>query len=190
MTSVARLRLEDRPREQSDDKVDAWAHAHLAFLWRLSRRLGLYPADADDAVQQVFVIALQKADTIEPGKERSFLYGTTLRVVANARRARARRHELDAESLQLQASLDASPEAELERTRARELLDVLLERLPDELRRVLVLADIEGVTIPEIAELEQLPLGTATSRLRRARELFREQLQRAQARPRRDGSTP
>ena len=62
------------------------------------------------------------------------------------------------------------------------MLDELLERLPDELRRVLVLAEIEQLEVPEIAALEQIPVGPAASRLRRAREVFREHLSRAQAR--------
>ena len=62
------------------------------------------------------------------------------------------------------------------------MLDELLEQLPDELRRVLVLAEIEECTVPEIAELEGIAVGTAASRLRRARGLFREIAARVQHR--------
>ena len=60
----------------------------------------------------------------------------------------------------------------LERQRARALVDDLLDQLSDDLRRVLVLAEIEQLSAPQIAELEGIPLGTVASRLRRARSRF------------------
>jgi RNA polymerase sigma-70 factor (ECF subfamily) len=56
--------------------------------------------------------------------------------------------------------------------RARKLLDELLAAMPPPLRRVLVLAELEQCSVPEIAEYEGIPLGTAASRLRLARERF------------------
>ena len=75
-------------------------HEHLDFVWRLLRRLGLSPSDADDATQQVFLVAARKLDDLPAGKERMFLYGTARRVAANARRARRRRNEVGAELLE------------------------------------------------------------------------------------------
>jgi RNA polymerase sigma-70 factor (ECF subfamily) len=74
------------------------------------------------------------------------------------------------------------PEDWVELRKAWTLLDELLERLPDELRRVLVLADIEEVAVAEIAALEGIPAGTAASRLRRAREEFQQLLARTEHR--------
>jgi RNA polymerase sigma-70 factor (ECF subfamily) len=62
------------------------------------------------------------------------------------------------------------------------LLDALLAKLPDKLRRALVLAEIEGLEVAEIAELERIPVGTAASRLRRARERFRSALAKEHSR--------
>jgi RNA polymerase sigma-70 factor (ECF subfamily) len=62
------------------------------------------------------------------------------------------------------------------------LLDELLGELPAELRRVLVLAEIEQLTAKQIGELEGVPPGTAASRLRRARAAFYALLEREQAR--------
>jgi len=129
----------------------------------------------------VFMIATQKLDAIAPGSERSFLYGTAVRVAANARRAVSRRSEEPiAEVEHIAAGLH--PEQRRTLDEAWALLDDLLERLPDELRRVLVLAEIEQLEVTEIAALEDVPVGTAASRLRRARENFRDQLKRASAR--------
>lgn len=60
----------------------------------------------------------------------------------------------------------------IERRQARALLDLALSRLPLELRTVFVLFELEGLPVRDIAELEEIPLGTASSRLRRAREEF------------------
>jgi RNA polymerase sigma-70 factor (ECF subfamily) len=69
----------------------------------------------------------------------------------------------------------------LDQKRARELLDELFDALDDDLREVLVLQEGEGVSLSEIAELLEIPLGTAASRLRRAREEFRRLLARRMA---------
>jgi RNA polymerase sigma-70 factor (ECF subfamily) len=156
--------------------------AEIDFVWRQLRRLGLSRADADDATQQVFLVASRRRDELVAGKERSFLYGTAVRVAANARRALSRRREV-AEERGSEPPLDAAvpsemlPDAMLERRRARALLDALLGQLPAELSRVLVLAEVEQLTTAAIAELEGIPAGTAASRLRRARAAFRELLE-------------
>lgn len=182
VTRALRLFLDGVVRARTDAADEARLVAavdqHFDFIWRLLRRLGLRPADADDAAQQVFMIATQKLHAIAPGSERSFLYGAALRVAANARRATGRKREDGPELLDQHPSLNLHPEQRRILDQAWALLDELLERLPDELRRVLVLAEIEQLEVAEIAALERLPIGTAASRLRRARDAFREQLKR------------
>ncbi len=152
--------------------------AHLDFIWRLLRRLGLSPADADDAVQHVFMLAEGKRSQIASGKERTFLYGMALRVAANARRLAGRRREVSDAVLAPVAAEGLLPDQLLEIERARSFLDELVAELPEELGRILLLSEMEGYTVAAIAELEGIPAGTAASRLRRARTLFRELLAR------------
>jgi len=156
--------------------------AHFDFIWRIVRRFGLTPADADDVAQQVFMTATQKIAEITPGNERTYLYGVALRVTANLKRKAHRRRE-DAES-ELADFQDAAPAPDeaTELNRSRELLDELLEALPAELRRVFVLASVEQFELAEIAELEGIPRSTATSRLRRAHEQFAERLRQVRER--------
>lgn len=163
-------------RTKADVRLQSLVDAHSEFVWRLLRRMGLAAADADDATQQVFMIAARKFDSIEPDKERTFLYGTARRVLSNVRRGQRRRRETDDAAFETLVEERPLPDALVERSRAVERLDRLLSRLPDPLRRVLVLAEIERSTAVEIAALEQIPLGTAASRLRRARAAFRELL--------------
>ncbi|HEY6725989.1 MAG TPA: sigma-70 family RNA polymerase sigma factor [Polyangiaceae bacterium] len=155
-----------------EDLVDA----HLHFIWRVLRRLGLSAADADDATQQVFIVAAEKGSDVDREAERAFLYAIAVRIAANARRLRSRRREVSSELVEAEPLSREDPERRLEVSRATELLDELLARLPPEQARVLVLAEIEQMTVPAIAELEAIPTGTAASRLRLARQAFRESL--------------
>jgi RNA polymerase sigma-70 factor (ECF subfamily) len=167
----------DEPPSTPAD-FDDLVHRHLDFVWRALRRLGLCPSDADDASQQVFMIAARQLGEVPPGKERAFLYGTARRIAANARRARRRRREAPGELADELEAWGALPDERVELERTAALLDDLLEHLPEELRRVLVLAEVEEASVPTIAELEGIPVGTAASRLRRARAAFEKLLER------------
>lgn len=148
---------------------------HFDFIWRLLRRSGLSEPRADDAAQEVFLVASQRLADIAVGSERSFLFGTALRVASTVRRSAEFRREhpgLEADVGDTAAGSRVSTEDLVDQHRARAALDAILEELPEDLRTVFVLFEIEGASTPEIAELLGLPLGTATSRLRRAREEF------------------
>lgn len=147
--------------------------ANYASVWRLLRRLGVHPAQLDDAAQEVFWVAARRLHDIQPGREHAFLYGVSLRVASNAvRRQNAAPPWVEIESTSRIPDHAPSPEEQLEQRRARELLDWVLDRMPLELRTVFVLFELEGLEVRDIAELEEIPVGTASSRLRRAREEF------------------
>lgn len=155
---------------------------HYGFVWRVLRGFGLASAEAEDAAQQVFMIAAGKHSEISTDRERSFLYGVTLRVANNARRGLRRRREVTEDELDDAASLLVDPEQSTTLGQARALLLELLEQLPDKLRRALILAELEQLEVANIAELEGIPLGTAASRLRLARQRFRALLEQSQHR--------
>lgn len=140
-------------------------------IWRLLRRLGLPAQQVDDAVQQVFLIAAERLPDIREHSERSFAFGTALRVAQSLRRLKAREPEALEDGLHASPALD--PEQLTEQQQLRDQLDAILLAMPLELRSVFVLYELEGMTSPEIAELAGLALGTVASRLRRAREQFR-----------------
>jgi RNA polymerase sigma-70 factor, ECF subfamily len=146
---------------------------HYAFVWRLLRRLGVPPAQLDDAAQEVFWVTARRLTDLRPGREKPFLYGVALRIASSdARRRRSAPAGADAEELKNLADPKPSPEECLAERQFRAVLDLALDRLPRELRTVFVLAELEGLEVQEIARLEGLPVGTASSRLRRAREEF------------------
>jgi RNA polymerase sigma-70 factor, ECF subfamily len=167
------LHAENHPLRQA--KLARLLDANFRSVWRALRRLGVPESSADDAAQEVFIIASRKLDDIEPGSERRFLHGVALRVAANARRAQKVRPE-SAESPTIESSIapQLNPEALLDRKQARELLDRVLDAMTHDLRTAFVLFELEGYSGPEVAAMLEIPLGTATSRLRRARESFQE----------------
>jgi RNA polymerase sigma-70 factor, ECF subfamily len=147
---------------------------HHTLVWRCLRRLGVSESDADDASQQVFLVAHRRLADIETASERAFLLQTALRVAADFRRSLKRRREEAGHDLPALPDTTANPEELLDRTRARALLDRALDAMPGDLRTVLVLFEIEELTMAEIANVIEIPAGTVASRLRRAREIFRE----------------
>jgi RNA polymerase sigma-70 factor (ECF subfamily) len=155
---------------------------HHDFIWRNLRRLGVPQTDVDDAAQEVFLVLAKKLSSVSPGRERAFLLGTALRVASNFRRKK--RPLLPEHSLTDEAP-DAgfSPEELRELLLARQRLDEILDGLPEEQRTVFVLCELEQLTVQAAAELLDVPVGTATSRLRAARQLFNAAIERLQARP-------
>jgi RNA polymerase sigma-70 factor (ECF subfamily) len=142
-------------------------------MWRLLRRLGVRSDQLDDATQEVFWVAARRLSDIEPGRERSFLYGVVLRVAASElRRQKAAMPLADLEQIPLLVDQRPSPEEQILERQAREILDDVLNRLPIDLRTAFVLHELEGLEVRQIAEIEEIPVGTASSRLRRAREEF------------------
>jgi RNA polymerase sigma-70 factor (ECF subfamily) len=155
--------------------------AHFSFVWRYLGGLGVPPAAIDDAAQQVFLVAAAKLVSIEPGLERSFLVGTAHGVAANARRANDRRREVQGDiALASHADHGPDPEQSAESREAAGILDVFLGSLPEELRSVFMMFELEGMTMASIAEALNIPPGTVASRLRRAREDFHEMAKRVQ----------
>jgi RNA polymerase sigma-70 factor (ECF subfamily) len=162
-----------RTAADRDARLRAMVDAHFEFIWRSLRGLGVPAANVDDAAQQVFWIAAQKLDRITVGSERAFLFSTARGVAANARRARARsREQADDGTLELMSDASLDPEQAAQKSQAKQLLERILSEMNDDLRTVFVLFELEGLTSVEIAELLSIPIGTAASRLRRAREEF------------------
>ena len=151
-----------------EDRLKRMFEDNFRLIWRLVRRLGLPETAADDATQQVFLIAAERLDDIVLGSERAFAFGTALRVARTAQRKAGR--EALTDTSDLERSPLPSPDDLADQKRARDMLDSVLERMPEDLRTTFILFELEGLKTREIADVAGIPLGT--SRLRRARELF------------------
>ena len=166
------------PDAEPDRRVAAMVANHHGQVWRSLRRLGLSECDADDASQQVFLVAHRRLADIAPETEQAFLLQTALRVAAEFRRSLKRRREDDHEDLPVLVDTAASPEELADRRKARTVLDRALEAMPMGLRQAFVLFDLEELTTAEVANILHIPKGTVASRLRRARDVFRETVSR------------
>ena len=173
-------------------RVEAFVRQHYAFAWRVLRRYGLAAADADDAAQKVFLIAVDRLAEIQEGSERAFLFRTARHVASKAHRSVQRRRDAPGQGGDTADTAGnlPGPDDLLDRRRARELLDRILEELPEDFRAVLVLFEIEGMPAPEIAEALSIPVGTVASRLRRARAEVERRAARYLTRPRGKGNLP
>ena len=150
------------------------------FIWRLLRRLGVPDHAVEDSVQDVFWIYARKQQSVKPGSERSYLFGIALRKAAQVKTAQARNREdlLCGDDWPSAGQSGAVQEAHLE---ARQLLDLVLDGMKEDVRAVFVLFRLEGLEIAEIATLLSIPKGTVSSRLRRGREQFQASAARLRA---------
>ncbi len=156
---------------------------HYARVWRTLRQIGVDEACADDAAQEVFIVLSRKLADIREGSERSFLLSTAVRVAANHRRTGRVRHEVvDEQAVEKERDPEPNVEQLLDQKRMRRALDQLVDGWPDEIRTAFVLFELEGLSVPEIAEMTDTKQGTVASRLRRARELFQAGVKRLRAR--------
>jgi RNA polymerase sigma-70 factor, ECF subfamily len=155
----------------SKQRLAAAVASHHQLVWRALRRFGVPERDVDDAAQQVFLAFSNHLAEVEVGKEAAYLAAVGVRVAANARRKLERSPEVLSDELESAAAAH-TPEGLLTQKQLREELDRGLAALPLEQRAVFVLFELEGFSLPEIGEALQIPLGTATSRLRRARVHF------------------
>lgn len=159
---------------------------HVRFVWRALVRLGVGPNDLPDAVQEVFVVVHVKLGEFEGrSKITTWLFGICTRVASDRRqRAHVRREIPSLDLPQVAAESTDAPGDATERARARELLAAIVDWMPEEQRVVFVLFELEGLSGESIAELLDVPVGTVRSRLRLAREVFRQAVARLQARGR------
>jgi len=161
------------PRDgAAESRLSEVVARYFELVWRSLRRFGVPEGAADDAAQHVLLTFASRMTEIDASRERAFLVSVAVRVAANERRRLERAREVPLDDHAPGLAADATPEALLEDKRRRLVLDEALSTLPLDQRAVFVLFELEGFTLPEIAESLGIALGTATSRLRRARDRF------------------
>jgi RNA polymerase sigma-70 factor (ECF subfamily) len=164
---------------EAETALDAIYREHFEFVWSVLRRLGVDEADVDDASQDVFVIAHRRLSQFEGrAAVRTWLYSIAMRVAANRRRKHVRR---DALLAKLPRAVPDDLEELAARGQARAILERLLDRLDESKRVVFVLAELEELTVPAIADLIGENPRTIYSRLRAARAAVASDLDRLHA---------
>jgi RNA polymerase sigma-70 factor (ECF subfamily) len=161
-------------------RLRALVARHIDFVARVLRNAGTPQSEVDDDVQRTFITAARRLDDVRPGAEKSFLLRIALHTAAHARRTLARRREVPEEEAPEVVDVSFNPEQLTEQKRARQMLDGVLEQMDVDLRTVFVLFEFEDMSMAEISEILAIPRGTVASRLRRAREDFRERVRMLQ----------
>jgi RNA polymerase sigma-70 factor (ECF subfamily) len=133
-----------------------------------------HPQDAEDLVQDAFIRALERIDSLAPSSPFGpWFYRLLVNAALNRRKYLARRRMDD---LPVGVKSSDSPAVDSERAELRGRLSEALAALPSELETVVVLHDVEGFKHREIAEVLDIPEGTCRSHLSRARQILRELL--------------
>lgn len=153
---------------------DALYAAEFAWVHRTLRRLGGRERDLEDLAHDVFVGAFRALPKFEVGRPiRPWLFGIAFRVVSDyRRRARFSRETLVEDDEPLHVVDAPTPESEASRAQDRVLVMAGLDALPLDQRAVFVAHEIDGTSIPELAETLGLSINTLYSRLRLARAKF------------------
>jgi len=150
--------------------------AHIDYVWRVLRHLGVAPRDLEDVAQEVFVVVHRRLPEWEPrGDIRSWLYAIAANGAKDHRRRawNRRRVQLDGEAEPPGSEAAEDLDERLDARRALERVHAALTGLPEEQRMVFVLYELEGLSMEEITQGMQCPLKTTYSRLRLAREAVR-----------------
>jgi len=161
-------------RTARDRVLAHWAPTVLAWCMRL----GGPRVDPHDAAQAVMIVVLTKGHTCrDADKFPAWVYGVTRKVLGRHRTV-AWVRKWTGGVLPDRADKGHSPDvrAQVSQT-GRRVLDVL-ERLTTAQRELLILHDLEGRSATEVGKLLGIPSGTVKSRVRRARELFRNEAHR------------
>ena len=162
---------------------------YMPALYSAALRMTRNPADAEDLVQETYLRAYRGFGGFEDGTNlRAWLYRILTNTYINSYRAKQRRpdeRQLDeVEDLYLYRRLGALEEAMAARSAEDELMDFFtddevkaaLEALPEQFRLAVYLADVEGFSYKEIAEILDIPIGTVMSRLHRGRKAMQKEL--------------
>lgn len=157
---------------------------HFKAVWRFLARLGVRPAELEDLAHEVFLTAFRRADVFEAGRPMlPWLLGIAFRLARDLReRAASTREVLDEAPGAEIAISGPTAETAVARRQAKQWLDEVLESMDLEKRAVFVLYEFDGVPVPEIARTMQIPVATAHSRLRLARQQFDAGVKRLRAR--------
>ncbi len=161
--------------ERSELDLGALFDEHAPWLLRVLQRLTGRRDLAEDLVQEVFIIAWKRRDTLRDQHGiRTWLYRTAVNVARRRRRSESRYGDALLRFKRAWVrSPDVDAEQRLERRQQGRIIHAILERMSPKQREVFVLYELEGLEGAEIATILDIPINTVWSRLRLARRAFR-----------------
>jgi RNA polymerase sigma-70 factor (ECF subfamily) len=154
------------------DPFRAVFDGHFDYVWCSLRRCGVREADLEDLAHEVFLrVHRQLGDYDATRPLRPWIFGFVFRVASDHRRLARHRREVPGEAPDL-VDPEPAPDERLMAQDRRALVAAALDALDLEHRAIFVASEIEGHAVREVADALEIPLGTAFSRLRVAREKF------------------
>lgn len=155
---------------------------HAGYVWNSLRRLGVSHADLEDVTHEVFLEVQRHLGDYDASRPmRPWLFGFAFRLASAHRRRAHRRYEVVGEPVVAVAAGPQPDEALMASEQRRLVLDAL-ESVPMDRRAVFILYEIDDVDMETVARSLGVPLNTAYSRLRVARDEFRLAVKRLRAR--------
>jgi RNA polymerase sigma-70 factor, ECF subfamily len=176
---VSREARAERPHQISEtyDFAEFYAE-HFGFVWRCLQGLGLPARLLDDAAQEVFIAVHGGLATFRGESAlRTWLYGIVRNVAYKQRRTLYRKDRAEPLTEEPIAS-GPNPHEQAQDAQAAAFLRRFAETLDTKKRDVFVLALLEELSIPEVAQIVGVPTNTAYTRLRAVRGELRQALQR------------
>ena len=153
--------------ERSD--LEAFYEAELSYVWNTLRRLGVPNGDLEDVAHDVFQVALERLPSFDEARPlRPWIFGIALRIAARFRRRPGHTREVATASPEA-VDEDRRPDEAASAMQEQALVAAALQALDLDRRAVVILHDLDGQTMPEIASALGLRLNTAYSRLRLGR---------------------
>ena len=155
------------PRNDADEDCLRAFQEELDYVHRTVKRLGAVPSDVEDLMQEVFLAlrgSWHRCDKSRP--LRPFLFAIAFRIVAAHRRKRTREVPFGVMEL---ADAHVDLDADLRSTQARRLILAALDRVPLPRRAVLIMHELDGLPVADVAIALKIPRFTVYGRLRKAR---------------------
>jgi RNA polymerase sigma-70 factor (ECF subfamily) len=166
------------PEAAQRREFEALYAEQFGFVWRCLRGLGVHEAMLDDAAQEVFLVVHRRLSEFRgESSVRTWLYAIVRNVASNQRRSVRRRGEQAALPPELHSS-GPTPLERMQDQQAAAFVARFLSGIGERKRDVFVLALLEQMSVPDVAETLGIPLNTAYTRLRDVRLEFRRALAR------------
>ncbi|CAN5740837.1 N/A [soil metagenome] len=187
MTTESDAQLVARAREGEREAFETLVRRHLRAAFAIALAELADTRDAEDAVQDSFITALERLDDCRDPSA----FGAWLRQIVRNRartvRRRERLRDTDDLTMAVRAASSENPAQDLDRTELRNRLQSALGTLTETQRSVVLMHDLEGYRHREIAVELGIPEGTVRSHLFFARRALRERLADGTGRKRTDG---